>query len=135
MNNDGTSKKGAIEPTDARGGLDDFESGMGGIIVFTDSDGNDSEYVRCGKIKSDGETYIVAAPADDEDMTDYGYIVLRVTFGEDGGENYEFVGDEEKVSEVLDSFADACDVKMDDVIDLAKQLGLNVEEPDGEDDN
>ncbi len=73
------------------------------IVVFTDAEGNEMEFVWLGLVELDGESFALLTPAeededDDSDQTEV--YVFHYEQDEDGGETYSDVEDEALLARV-----------------------------------
>ena len=75
------------------------------IISIIDDEGQEFNLEIIDSIDYNGESYTLFLPADmDEKDPDYGYIILRSAFEEDGEEVYESIDDDEELQDVYEKF-------------------------------
>lgn len=83
---------------------EEFESGL--FTTLVDDNGEEFEVEILADMDYNGESYKAFLPADmDEDDPDYGMIILRCDFDENGDEVYDTVDDEELEQELFEKFS------------------------------
>ena len=74
-------------------------------ITIEDEDGQEFELEVLDSMDYKGETYKAFLPADmDEDDPDYGIIILRSVFDENGDEVFDTIDDEDQLQEIYENF-------------------------------
>ena len=77
----------------------------GTFVVLEDESGNSYELEFVAEMEYDGEIYKAFLPADiDEDDPDYGYVILKSDYDEEGFEVFDSVDDERKEEEIYERF-------------------------------
>jgi hypothetical protein len=77
----------------------------GTFITIEDENGEQFELELLGEMEYNGQGYKAFLPADtDEDDPDYGMIILRTMFDENGEEIFESVDDDREQEEVYERF-------------------------------
>ena len=76
------------------------------IITIVDDDGAEFELEVLDTMDYKGQSFVAFLPANmDEEDPDYGIIILRCLFDENGDEIFESVDDEEELQDVYEHFA------------------------------
>lgn len=74
-------------------------------VTIVDDDGQEFELEVLDSMDYKGETYMAFLPADmDENDPDYGIIILRSVFDENGDELFESIDDDDQLQEVYEHF-------------------------------
>ena len=74
-------------------------------ITIEDEDGQEFELEVLDSMDYKGETYMAFLPADmDENDPDYGIIILRSVFDENGDEVFDTIDDEDQLQEIYENF-------------------------------
>ena len=82
----------------------DEDSG-GTFIVLEDENGENFELELLAEMEYDGETYKAFLPADmDEDDPDYGFVILKSRFDEEGFEVFDSIDDDRLEEEIYERF-------------------------------
>lgn len=77
----------------------------GTFIVLEDENGENFELELIAEMEYNGETFKAFLPADiEEDDPDYGIIILKSDFDEEGFEVFDSVDDDRKLNELYDRF-------------------------------
>ena len=75
------------------------------FITIEDENGQEFELEVLDSMDYKGETFMAFLPADmDEDDPDYGIIILRSVFDENGDEVFDTIDDDDKLQEVYENF-------------------------------
>lgn len=78
----------------------------GDFITIVDDDGQEFELEVLDTMDYKGQTFTAFLPANmDEEDPDYGIIILRSVFDENGDELFESVDDEDELQDVYERFA------------------------------
>lgn len=76
------------------------------FITIIDDDGQEFELEVLDSMDYNGQTFRAFLPADmDENDPDYGIIILRSVFDENGDEIFESIDDEAELQDVYDHFS------------------------------
>ena len=76
------------------------------FITIVDDDGAEFELEVLDTMDYKGQTYTAFLPANmDENDTDYGIVILRSVFDENGDELFESIDDEAELQDVYEHFA------------------------------
>ena len=77
----------------------------GTFIVLEDENGENYELELLAEMEYNGETYKSFLPADmDEDDPDYGMVILKSSYDEEGFEVFDSIDDERKEEELYERF-------------------------------
>ena len=77
----------------------------GTFIVLEDDSGENYELELLAEMEYNGETYKSFLPADmDEDDPDYGMVILKSSYDEEGFEVFDSIDDERKEEELYERF-------------------------------
>ena len=77
----------------------------GTFIVLEDENGENFELELLAEMEYNGETYKSFLPADmDEDDPDYGMVILKSSYDEEGFEVFDSIDDERKEEELYERF-------------------------------
>ncbi len=77
----------------------------GTFIVLEDENGESFELELLAEMEYNGETFKAFLPADmDEDDPDYGIVILKSDFDEEGFEIFDSVDDDRKEEEIYERF-------------------------------
>ncbi len=75
------------------------------FITIEDEEGQEFELEVLDSMDYKGETYKAFLPADmDEDDPDYGIIILRSVFDENGDEVFDTIDDDDQLQDVYENF-------------------------------
>ena len=75
------------------------------FITIEDEDGQEFELEVLDSMDYKGETYMAFLPADmDENDPDYGIIILRSVFDENGDEVFDTIDDDDQLQEIYENF-------------------------------
>ena len=75
------------------------------FITIEDEDGQEFELEVLDSMDYKGETYKAFLPADmDENDPDYGIIILRSVFDENGDEVFDTIDDDDQLQDVYENF-------------------------------
>ena len=75
------------------------------FITIEDEDGQEFELEVLDSMDYKGETYMAFLPADmDENDPDYGIIILRSVFDENGDEVFDTIDDDDQLQDVYENF-------------------------------
>ncbi len=76
------------------------------FITIVDDDGAEFELEVLDTMDYKGQTFMAFLPANmDEEDPDYGIIILRSVFDENGDELFESIDDDEELQDVYEHFA------------------------------
>ena len=76
------------------------------FITIIDDDGAEFELEVLDTMDYKGQTFVAFLPANmDEEDPDYGIIILRSVFDENGDELFESIDDEDELQDVYEHFA------------------------------
>ena len=76
------------------------------FITIVDDDGTEFELEVLDTMDYKGQTFTAFLPANmDEDDPDYGIVILRSVFDENGDELFESIDDEAELQDVYEHFA------------------------------
>ena len=82
------------------------------FVTITDDDGTEFELEILDTMDYKDQTFVAFLPADmDESDPDFGLIILRSVYDENGDELYESVDDEDELNDVYEHF---CTILFDD---------------------
>lgn len=74
-------------------------------VTIVDDEGQESDLEVLDSMDYNGESYVAFLPADmDENDPDYGIIILRSVFDENGDELFESIDDDDKLQDVYEHF-------------------------------
>ena len=75
------------------------------FITIEDEDGQEFELEVLDSMDYKNETYMAFLPADmDENDPDYGIIILRSVFDENGDEVFDTIDDDDRLQEIYENF-------------------------------
>ncbi len=76
------------------------------FITIVDDDGTEFELEVLDTMDYKGQSFVAFLPANmDEEDPDYGIIILRSVFDENGDELFESIDDDEELQDVYEHFA------------------------------
>ena len=85
------------------------------FVTIIDDDGNEFELELIDSLSIDGKSYSAFLPTDmAEDDPDYGLIILRTYFDENGDELFESIDDDDELQQVYEMFLAIFDAEDDE---------------------